>query len=237
MQVEPAAAFPHRPPSRDVQAAYAHLFSLKRAPINRRSKQLFDVLVAALVLTLALPILSAIILAHLLFSAFIREQRGPLVISYRAVSKGQVFPKYKFRVIKERHIRTSPAINNWHAHAAEWNRDSQTYLGRFLKKFYLDELPQLFNILQGHMSVVGPRPLAQHHYARDLAQGNVHRKLLKAGLFGPSQALKGSGDYGDPSEEYRYLEQYLVSSASALLWHDLRLIIRCLRVVAMGKGL
>jgi lipopolysaccharide/colanic/teichoic acid biosynthesis glycosyltransferase len=237
-EMEPEQAFPYTPPDARMRVKYVEVFSLTGSPKERLIKLAFDKTFALLGLAAALPILCTIFASHFALALFLPDQRGRLLISYRAVSGGKVFPKYKLRVIKEAFIDRAGALRgDWHAYAAEWTPESHTHLGVVLKKFYLDELPQLFNILLGHMSVVGPRPLAEHHYERDCAQGNVHRKLVKAGLVGPSQALKGTSRYGNPEAEYEYVDKCLKLSGPALLWFDLKLIGRSARVVAQAKGL
>jgi lipopolysaccharide/colanic/teichoic acid biosynthesis glycosyltransferase len=237
MEVEPEQAFPHLPPTSVTRERYAHLFRHEPAT-EPWSKALFDQLVGTVAILLVLPLVCAIIAAHALIVAFLPAQRGPLLVSYNAVSKGVTFRKYKFRVVMRAYIDASAAASgDWHAYSAEWNPACLTYLGRFLKRFYLDELPQLLNVVCGQMSLVGPRPLAIHHYGRDLLQGNVHRKLLRGGLFGPSQALKGTERYGNQENEYRYLDAVRRLSPLGLLYYDLKLICQGLFRVAQGKGL
>jgi lipopolysaccharide/colanic/teichoic acid biosynthesis glycosyltransferase len=187
---------------------------------------------------IASPIFALLFIAYALEGLLIRDNRGPPFVYYRAISAGKEFPKYKFRTIKTSCVDQELAKHgDWHAYAGEWTPESLTYVGRFVKKTYLDELPQLWNILSGAMSLVGPRPLAVHHYERDLAQGNVSRKLLKGGLVGQGQALKGTADLGDPAAEYDYIEKYLNLSELGLLWHDLKIMGRSLMVVFQAKGL
>jgi len=236
MGSEPLAAFPHLPPTQCIREQYAGAFCLAEHP-RRWTKNLFDHVVGSVCLLAVCPLMLGIALAHVLLCT-LEGERGPLVISYLAVSRGRVFRKYKYRVVRRAHIDASAAgSGDWQAYSMEWDPRCRTYLGRFLKKFYLDELPQLFSVASGQMSFVGPRPLAVHHFQRDLAQGNVHRRLLKAGLFGPSQALKGTRWYGSQDEEYKYLDAVTRMTAWRLLCYDLKLIAAGLLRVAEGRGL
>ena len=87
------------------------------------------------------------------------------------------------------------------------------------------------------MSIVGPRPLAVHHYERDRRQGNVTRFLIKGGLLGLGHVMKGTPEMGNPVYEYEYIDNYLGLSAFGLLWLDLVIIGRGIKVVFQGKGL
>ena len=112
----------------------------------------------------ALPIF---IMLKILFviEGFIPENKGPMFFSYNSVSQDKIFPKYKIRIIKVKFIDEDKAkLGLWEAYSSEWNPESRTIIGTFVKNFYLDELPQLYNILLGHMSFVGPRPLSELHY-------------------------------------------------------------------------
>jgi len=235
---EPEIAFPYKPPSDEIKRTYAHLFALTSSLEPRLPKLIFDKVVALFLLLASLPVLLVIKLAYVIEGLLLPENRGPMFFSYKAVSQGRVIPKYKIRLIKQKYIDPEGAKRgDWHAYAAEWTPDSRTHTGHFVKKFYLDELPQFFSILKGDMSIVGPRPLAVHHYERDLQQGNVTRRLLRGGLLGLGHIMKGTPEMGNPVYEYEYANQYLNRSGAGLLWLDLTIIARGLGVVLKGKGL
>jgi lipopolysaccharide/colanic/teichoic acid biosynthesis glycosyltransferase len=235
---EPDIAFPYKPPSDEIKRKYANIFALSAPLEPRLLKLIFDKIVALLLLLASAPILLAIKLAYVIEGFLLPENRGPMFFSYNAVSQGKIIPKYKIRLIKQKFIDPEGAKRgDWHAYSAEWTPDSRTHTGHFVKKFYLDELPQFFSILKGDMSIVGPRPLAVHHYERDLQQGNVPRRLLKGGLLGLGHVMKGTPEMGNPVYEYEYASQYLNRSGAGLLWLDLTIIARGLSVVLKGKGL
>lgn len=235
---EPKEAFPYKAPDASIRAQYAYIFELKKPLPDRLPKLLFDKVLALCFLLLAAPVLLLVKIAYLVEGWLIPENRGAMFFSYNAMSQGRVIPKYKIRLIKTKFIDAEGAKRgDWYAHSAEWSQDSRTHVGHFVKKFYLDELPQFYSILIGDMSFVGPRPLAVHHYERDRAQGNVTRFLLKGGLLGLGHVMKGTLQMGNPIYEYEYVDQYLKLSALGILWLDLTIIARGLKVVAQGKGL
>lgn len=235
---EPKEAFPYRPPDAAVREKYRHVFEIDRPLNDRLAKVIFDKSVAVLVLAVAAPVLLLLKIAYVLEGWLIPENKGPMFFSYNAVSAGKVFPKYKIRLIKTKFIDPEGAKRgDWHAYAAEWSPETRTILGRIVKKFYLDELPQFYNILRGDMSVVGPRPLAVHHYERDRKQGNVTRFLIKGGMLGLGHIMKGTPQMGDPVYEYEYIDKYLKLSSIGLLWLDLKIIARGIKVVLQAKGL
>ena len=135
-------------------------------------KRLFDIAVSALLLTFFLPIIVLICL-------LIRINMGSPVLfrQIRPGLKGQLFMVYKFRTMSEQIDAAGKALS-----------DGQrlTSLGLFLRKTSFDEIPQLFNVLTGDMSLVGPRPLLIEYlplYSPDQAR----RHLVKPGIAGWAQ--------------------------------------------------
>ena len=209
--IEPSEAFPYKPPTSEILKKYPHIFELKETLPPRFFKVFFDKIVAILLLLISVPILLLLKLAFLIEGWLIPENKGPMFFYYNGVSAGKIIPKYKIRLIK-------------------------TYVGQFVKKFYLDELPQFWSVLKGDMSIVGPRPLSVLHYERDRAQGNVTRFLLRGGLLGLGHINKGTSEMGNPVYEYEYVDQYLKRSSFGLLCLDLWIIWKGILVIAKGGG-
>jgi lipopolysaccharide/colanic/teichoic acid biosynthesis glycosyltransferase len=237
-KAEPKEAFPYKPPTEEIKNQYKELFELKNPLKVPVPKLIFDKLMATVILTCCLPIILFLVIFNWIEGLLIPENKGPLVFYYNAVSRGKVFRKYKIRLIKEKFIdKELQAKGDWHAFMNEWDPNARTNLGRFVKKFYLDEIPQFFNVLKGDMSIVGPRPIAIHHYERDLAQGNIPRSLIRGGLLGYGHVRKGTPEFGKPIYEYEYVYRYLHYSSFKLLMLDLYIIWKGIVVMAKAKGL
>lgn len=234
---DPKEAFPYKAPSKEVRQKYGYIFELDKPLEARFFKLFFDKVVAITMLFVTAPIILLLKIAYLIEGIIIPENKGPMFFYYNAVSGGKIIPKYKIRLIKTSFIDPEGAKNHdWIAYSAEWSPDSRTYMGEFVKKFYLDELPQFYSVLKGDMSIVGPRPLSVLHYERDRAQGNVTRFLLRGGLLGLGHVNKGTPEMGNPIYEYEYVEQYLKRSSFGLLMLDLWIIWRGVLVIVKGGG-
>jgi lipopolysaccharide/colanic/teichoic acid biosynthesis glycosyltransferase len=124
-----------------------------------------------------------------------------------------------------------------HARLYEADPANLTWAGRkLLKPWYLDELPQLLNVLRGDISLVGPRPWPPEMVRRQVAEGLDYRNRILAGLTGPAQVTKGEGIAYEDLDS-RYLQCRSTLSSWALVRYDLRILWRTAVVIARGEGL
>jgi sugar transferase EpsL len=162
-------------------------------------KRLFDIAVSALLLILLSPIL-------ILIFFLIRVNMGSPVLfrQIRPGLKDQLFTVYKFRTMSERFDLAGNPLPDG---------ERLTSLGRFLRKTSLDEIPQLFNVLTGDMSLVGPRPLLIEYlplYSPDQAR----RHLVRPGITGWAQV---HGRNTISWQDKFYLDVWYVENASFVL--------------------
>ena len=186
-------------------------------------KRTFDVLVAGLALILLSPILAVCALA-------VRIDGGPGVIfrQPRVGRNGELFDCLKFRSMRP--ANSTESATNWSI--ANDNRVSP--VGRILRRTSLDELPQLWNIVRGDMSIVGPRPERPHFVQQFSEQYDryAYRHRVLVGLTGLAQV---SGLRGDTSiaDRARY-DNYYIENWS--LWLDVKIIVRTFFEVVFARG-
>ncbi|MEN6384580.1 MAG: sugar transferase [Phycisphaerales bacterium] len=182
-------------------------------------KNLFDLIVSLLMVVILLPVFVLLIVIIKISS------KGPAVFSQtRAGKNGIPFTFYKFRTMK---IDVDPF-----GPSPKSGQDPRlTKIGIFLRKYSLDELPQLFNVIKGDMSLVGPRPL----YVAQIAEWNQEQKkrlLVKPGITGLAQ-IRGRGKI-TIEQKLQYDVEY-VQNASFLL--DMKIILQTILQVFKGKSI
>ncbi len=201
-------------------------------------KATFDRLLAVTILLLASPLLGLAALAIAIDGWLWPEDRGPILHREARISAGQPFALFKFRTMQVGAIEQASQQGLTVKYLERENR-GHTRVGRYLCRWYLDELLQLVNILRGDMSFVGPRPPAPFEYKRELGQGNVRKRLARAGLVGLQQANKGRTRSFEEeiALDYEYVARVRVMNPVRRLFYDLGLMLRSLRVLVEGKGL
>lgn len=201
-------------------------------------KATFDRGLAALILLVTAPIFAAVALAIWIDGLLWPEDRGPVFHRETRVSAGQIFSLFKFRTMQVSAIREARQQGLTVKYLERQNR-GHSRVGLYLRRWYLDELPQVINILRGDMSWVGPRPPAPFEYERELSEGNVRKQLARAGLVGLQQANKGrtQGFDEEIALDYEYAAQVRTMSPLRRLVYDISILVRTLRVLVEGKGL
>lgn len=201
-------------------------------------KYCIDKIVAVLLLLISSPIF-VLIAISIIIESFMRGEKLEIFTSEERCSAGKNFRILKFRIVHLLALRRYFEGPDHRSIKALELPEHLTCIGAILKKYYLDELPQLINVAIGQMSIVGPRPFYVGDLKLEPRLYNHARKLLKAGLFGPVQAAKGevSDLEGKNSLDMAYLKICTSESVFGLLWADIKLIFRCLKTSLRGKGL
>jgi len=201
-------------------------------------KAIFDRGLAGLILLVTAPVFGAVALVIWMDGLLFDEDEGPIFHRETRVSAGQVFSLFKFRTMQVGAIQEARRQGLTVKYLERQNR-GHTRVGLYLRRWYLDELPQVINILRGEMSWVGPRPPAPFEYERELSEGNVRKRLARAGLVGLQQAHKGrtQGFDEEIALDYEYVAQVRTMSPLRRLVYDVSILLRTLRVLVEGKGL
>lgn len=199
-------------------------------------KYLFDKIIAIFFLFLSLPLFAIILLEIFIdeIAHFKKPESG--IYAEKRVTQGRVFDIYKLRVFKPGLLEEVRKLGSvWFI---QDNPENISNTGKLLIKFYLDELPQLFNIIRGQMSLVGPRPRIVPIYEEEFKRGYTALKYLRAGLTGPHQLLKGQGKrITEPYKSEEYFFDCQKKSALGIVIYDLKILLKTFLVIFKGKGL
>ncbi len=199
-------------------------FELTSQMLLQRLKRVSDVLLALLIFLLTWPFILLFGLLHKL------ESPGPMLYSQNRIGKqGKVFKIYKLRSMRA-DAETNGAL--W----AQENDPRITKIGKFTRLTRIDELPQLWNVLKGDMSFIGPRPerpefndsLAKQIPFYDL------RHSVRPGLTGWAQVRYPYGASVEDAKEKLQYDLYYIKNYSLLL--DLEILVKTVQVVMFGKG-
>jgi exopolysaccharide biosynthesis polyprenyl glycosylphosphotransferase len=195
--------------------------------VRAGAKRTMDVILSTLALTIGLPILAVVAVAIRLTS------RGPVLYRQQRVTRGgRTFTMYKFRTMRTDadEVMRDLAMESTQPFFKVPSDPRLTAVGRLIRRLSLDELPQVYNVLRGDMSVVGPRPLPAEQVASNLDLLSS-RHEVRAGLTGWWQ-IKGRSDL-TPEESVR-LDQFYIENWSPAL--DLYIMAKTVGVVLSRRG-
>ena len=201
---------------------------------NRRIKRMFDLIIGSIIFIVILPILLIIAILIKL------DSKGPVFFNAKRIGKnGKLFKCYKFRSMYQnadelliRHLDNNPELKD------QWNKFQKlkgndirvTKIGFFIRKYSLDELPQIFNVLKGDMSLVGPRP----YLPREKELMNSFYNIIITTLPGITGYWQVSGRANVTFEGRLKLDNWYIRNWS--IWIDMILLIKTIKVVFCGKG-
>ena len=202
------------------------------------AKRVFDRTAAGLLVFVLSPLLLlglAVLAGDMLL---VPRDRGRWLYRERRISRGREFDVLKFRVLREDVLAELAALDGAYARSYEADHANLTAAGRIVKRIYADELPQLFNVLRGDISLVGPRPWPVPMVEKQLSQGLDYRLHVMAGWTGPAQVRKDSTAKSQATAlDLEYVELCRTLSGPRLVRYDLRVIGQSLRTVLRGRGL
>jgi sugar transferase (PEP-CTERM system associated) len=192
---------------------------------RRAVKRAFDIVMSALLLTLGIPVMLGAAIAIFF------ESHGPVIFRQERVGRGgRTFTVLKFRSMR------ADAERDGQARWASEKDDRVTRVGRILRKLRIDELPQLWNVLKGEMSLIGPRP-ERPCFVEELSKQipfYAVRHTVNPGITGWAQVRCEYGASVEDAKRKLQFDLYYVKNHSLVL--DLLIAVETIRVVLSGKG-
>ena len=213
-----------------VELPFVHAETVKHFPLKR----VIDLSLASIFLLLSTPIIIALYLIVRLSS------KGDAVFNHERIGRGGIpFPCYKFRTMyNDSEQRLKDLLDNDPALREEWNKSHKlkndpriTPLGKFLRCSSLDELPQLWNVIRGDISLVGPRPVTKAELEAHYRAKSSKILSIRPGITGLWQ-VSGRNNTSYP---YRIqLDEYYVDNQSIIL--DLKILLWTIPALICRKG-
>lgn len=201
---------------------------------NRRIKRMFDLIIGSIIFIVILPILLIIAILIKL------DSKGPVFFNAKRIGKnGKLFKCYKFRSMYQnadelliKHLNNNPELKD------QWNKFQKlkendirvTKIGFFIRKYSLDELPQIFNVLKGDMSLVGPRP----YLPREKELMNSFYNIIITTLPGITGYWQVSGRSNVTFKKRLEMDNWYIRNWS--IWIDIIFLIKTIKVVFCSKG-
>jgi len=220
----------------EVSTRRAALRTLKRIAwrltisVGHVAKRMLDIIVSLVVLAILAPLL-------LLVAIMIKlTDRGPILFWQIRVGKwGQTFrfPKFRSMVVNAEALQSKLVSANEHGNGVTFKlkRDPRTtHIGRIIRKTSIDELPQLWCVLKGEMSLVGPRPALVNEVARYSLDDRIRLNAIP----GLTCIWQVSGRSKIPFPEQVVLDAQYIEQQS--LWTDLKLLVLTIPAVITGRG-
>lgn len=202
----------------------SHGFDLVHHNVQLRFKQVADLVIAFLLLVVTSPVMLLVALAVVV------DSRGGIIYAQERVGlNGRIFRIFKFRTMV-------PDAEKDGARWAEAHDERITRVGRFLRPSRLDELPQLWNVLRGDMSFIGPRP-ERPDFVQELEEQIPYfnlRVLVKPGITGWAQVQYPYGASVDDARQKLEYDLFYIKNYSILL--DLAILFKTVRVVLFRSG-
>jgi exopolysaccharide biosynthesis polyprenyl glycosylphosphotransferase len=193
------------------------------SPLSRAAKRALDITGALLALFVLSPLLVAIAAAIKI------DSRGPVLFRQSRTGRGgRYFTLYKFRSMR---VGSTVQVRHDGAIVKGPSDDRITWTGKWIRRFSLDEAPQLFNVLKGDMSLVGPRPLVMEEAEALTMQWHTRRADLRPGLTGPWQIAGRS--HIPFTEMIKFDYQYVAGWSLA---RDVEILLATLPAVISGRG-
>ena len=198
--------------------------SLQPNPLYMTFKRIWESFIIVVTFPITLPIMAITALLIKL------ENPGPaMFIQERVGQGGKLFRIYKFRSMTIKEVGAKDKF-------ATAEKARVTKVGKFIRKFRIDELPQFFNVLKGDMALIGPRP-EQDSFVKQFEQEIPfygYRHMVKPGITGWAQVVQGYADDTESTSEKLAHDLYYIKNLS--FWLDINIVFKTIRTMLTGFG-